>query len=72
MSDITKCSGLNCPIKDKCYRFMSETEPRYQSWFVEVPGKWHNDEINKKVWECEMFWGHQNQSIMNQLKQIMK
>lgn len=70
--DITKCSGEGCPIKERCFRFTSETEPLYQSYFTEIPGKWKDDVLNKKVWECEMYWGKQNENILNQLKQIMK
>ena len=60
MSDITKCKGTNCPLKEKCYRFTA-TESYYQSYFVEVPFKDN---------ECEMFWGNQSESIFNQLKDI--
>lgn len=71
-SDITKCSGQGCPIKESCYRFMAITDEFAQSYFVEVPGKWEDDVLNKKVWECEMYWGDRNQQILNHLKQIMK
>lgn len=70
--DITKCSGENCPIKEKCYRFTTQSNEFRQSYFVEIPGKWQDDVLNKKVWECEMFWGERSQEIINQLKEIMK
>ena len=72
MADITKCMGQNCPIKEKCYRFTAQTNEFRQAYFTEIPGKWQDDVLNKKVWECEMFWGERSQAIMNQLKEIMK
>jgi hypothetical protein len=70
--DITKCSGQECPIKEKCVRFTSHSNEYRQSYFTEIPGHWQEDVLNKKVWECEMFWGEQNEIILNQLKEIMK
>lgn len=71
-NDITKCLGKDCPIKEKCYRFIVEPDSINQSYFSEIPGKWKTDILLKEVWECEMFWGDTNQSILNQLKSIMK
>ena len=31
MSDISKCNGVNCPIKDKCYRYTAP-DGYWQSW----------------------------------------
>ena len=53
MSDITKCSGEGCPLKEKCVRFISTSNRYRQSFFVEVPGKWCPDVLNKEVWECD-------------------
>lgn len=61
MSDITKCEGTNCPLKENCFRFTAIGNPIYQSYFVDIPFK-----DNK----CEMFWGKQSESIFNQLKDI--
>jgi hypothetical protein len=61
MSDLTKCKGQNCPIKQKCKRYTSK-ESVWQSYFVESPIK-----DNK----CDMYWGEQNESIFNQLKGIL-
>jgi hypothetical protein len=38
MTDITKCTGEGCELKETCYRY---TAPMgmYQSMFVEVPSK---------------------------------
>jgi hypothetical protein len=46
MTDITKCTGEGCPLKETCYRFTSETG-MYQSFFFGVPIK------NGK---CEYHW----------------
>lgn len=61
MSDITKCNGERCSIKDSCHRFTVKANEYYQSYFVDPPT---NDG------KCEMYWGEQSQSIMNQLNDI--
>lgn len=79
-TDYTSCSGEGCPIKETCYRFTGPKEPLWQSYFVEVPGNWivyENDEFNsglieQKHWKCDMFWGETQESILNQLNEIMK
>jgi hypothetical protein len=60
MPDITMCNGVDCPVKDKCYRYTSKPSDR-QSYFLFPPFK---DGV------CEMFWGEQAESIFNQLKSI--
>ena len=65
MSDIAKCPGTECPIKEKCYRFTAESDEIGQSYFVEVPGKMENDKFT-----CDMYWGAGAQSIWHQLKDI--
>jgi hypothetical protein len=47
MTDITKCTGQNCPIKDKCYRYTAKESEYSQSWadFKYEDGK------------CEDFYG---------------
>jgi hypothetical protein len=62
MADITKCKGVNCPIKDQCYRYTAKESMR-QSYFMESP---------IKDGKCEMYWGENAESIFNQLKQITK
>jgi len=37
MSDISKCMGGDCPLKDTCYRYLAPTHPTYQSWLNSVP-----------------------------------
>ena len=36
MTDITKCRGTNCPLKEDCYRYLAK-EDVYQSNFMRVP-----------------------------------
>lgn len=78
MSDITKCSGENCPIKEKCFRFTAETEPLWQSYFLEIPGKWREPDpkceivLGNLVWECDMFWGEKQENILKTLKDILE
>ena len=50
--DITKCSGQNCPVKEKCYRFTAPAS-QYQSYFVIPPIK--TTEEGKL--DCEHYWG---------------
>ena len=81
-TDYTACEGNLCPIKEKCKRFTGPKEPLYQSYFTEIPGKWVIIDGTREVfegyvadevtWKCEMFWGEVQDSIMNQLKEIMK
>lgn len=72
--DITKCFGQDCPIKEKCYRFTAESEPLYQSYFVETPGKWSSnaefEPDSELYWYCEMFWGEKNNQVMDVLNSI--
>jgi hypothetical protein len=63
MSDITKCHGDNCPVKEDCYRFTAKPDEYWQSWFTESPIE------NGK---CDMYWGPNGESIWNQLKDIVK
>jgi hypothetical protein len=37
MSDITKCKGLKCPLKNSCYRFTVEGHEHLQAYFTELP-----------------------------------
>jgi hypothetical protein len=62
MTDITKCTGEGCPLKETCYRFTAPTG-MYQSFFFGVPIK------NGK---CEMYWGEASQSTYEQLNEIFK
>ena len=65
MADITKCSGVGCRVKDKCYRFTAKSSYR-QSFFTKPPLKVEND-----ILKCDMFWGENSEKIYNSLKDIM-
>jgi hypothetical protein len=63
MTDITKCTGEGCPLKETCYRFTAPAE-MYQSYFMTPPV------LNGK---CEYHWSQNatsNQSLyfLQQLK----
>ena len=62
MSDITMCTGKDCPIKKNCYRFTSKSNELHQSYFVDPP---------IKDGKCEMYWGEAQKEIFNQLKNIV-
>lgn len=36
-SNITKCTGLDCPIKDTCKRFVKEKDNNYSSYLSNAP-----------------------------------
>jgi len=36
MSDITMCDGIDCPIRDRCYRFRAIPDD-YQHYFIKIP-----------------------------------
>ena len=54
MADVTMCSGIECPIKEKCLRYTSEPNEFRQSYFYETPlkdgicDKYLSDKINEK------------------------
>jgi hypothetical protein len=62
MTDITKCTGEGCALKETCYRFTASTG-MYQSFFVGVP---------IKNGQCEYYWGEASQSTYEQLKETFK
>jgi hypothetical protein len=62
MTDITKCTGEDCPLKETCYRFIAPSE-MYQSFFM-TP--------HVKNGKCEYYWGEASQSTYDQLKEIFK
>ena len=37
MADITMCKGLECPVKEKCFRFTAKANEYRQSYFVGIP-----------------------------------
>jgi len=65
MADITMCSGIACPVKERCYRFTATTSEFRQSYFFQPPF-----EVKDGVVTCEMYWGGNAESIWNKLKDI--
>jgi|APGre2960657373_1045057.scaffolds.fasta_scaffold175094_2 hypothetical protein len=61
MSDITKCKGEGCPMKETCHRF-TDPATEYQSYFTESPI------IDGK---CSMYWGQTQQDIMDVLQDMI-
>lgn len=37
MSDITMCKGMDCTIKNECYRYTAKPNEYWQSYFVKSP-----------------------------------
>jgi hypothetical protein len=75
-TDYTSCNGEGCPIKEKCYRFNAPKEPLWQSYFLEIPGKFeridHDNGTFDLNFSCDMFWGEMQDLIYDQLKHIVK
>jgi hypothetical protein len=68
MADITKCKGINCPVKDNCYRYTARDSGLYQSWFVD-------DNVGKMVdnkFSCDVYWGKNLEKAWEELKEITK
>jgi hypothetical protein len=51
MTDISKCEGIDCPIRDKCRRFTAKPNEYWQSYIVqnELMGDYKNG-------KCDEFW----------------
>jgi len=49
MSDITMCEGLECPLKEKCYRYTAPANEYWQAYFAEIPYDIESE-------ECEHYW----------------
>lgn len=68
MADITKCKGINCPVRDNCYRYTARDSGFYQSWFVD-------DNVGKMVdnkFSCDVYWGENAETAWKELKEITK
>lgn len=48
MADISKCRGTDCPMKDKCWRYLAPSS-KWQSYFHAESG------LNQDKNECENF-----------------
>ena len=64
MSDITKCTGKDCPVKEGCHRFTAQ-EGYWQSWFMDTP-----HEIVDGEFKCDSYWGDKAEAVWKQLKDI--
>lgn len=53
MTDISKCHGENCPVRDICYRFTAKADPHWQSYM----------EPDRNGSECKSFWSRQAQPV---------
>jgi len=53
MSDISKCTGEGCTMKDTCYRFKAESCEFAQSYFTEPPHDGIDEHGNSN---CEYYW----------------
>lgn len=49
MSDISKCKGTKCPLRETCYRYTAKASEFMQSYFVGTP-------YDKKDKDCEYYW----------------
>ena len=64
-SNMIKCKGIDCPIKDKCHRYTTLDKLK-DSWF-ESPFI-----MTGNVFTCDMFWGDDSQRQFEQLESIMR
>jgi hypothetical protein len=58
MTDISKCSGDKCPLKETCYRYTAPASPHWQS-YIQPPFKQYKTE-GKVVTECEQYWNNKD------------
>ena len=66
MSDITKCHGFDCPVKEKCKRFTEPASKFWQAYFLDKPYT-----LTDNVFKCDMYWGDTQDAIMQQLMGIV-
>lgn len=66
MSDITKCHGFDCPVKEKCKRFTTTPSEIWQAYFLDPPYT-----ITDNIFKCDMYWGDKQDAIMQQLMGIV-
>jgi hypothetical protein len=58
MSDITMCEGINCPIREKCFRFRAKTN-LVQHFFLKTPYEYSH---------CEKFISYEDELVFDQIK----
>lgn len=59
MTDISKCNGENCPIKETCWRYLAP-DGHWQSYM--------NYEYNKEKNKCDGYWKVESKSQMKRFK----
>lgn len=65
--DITKCKGVDCPVKESCIRYTAKESKYLQSWFVDDNvGKIENNRFT-----CDVYWGKNAENIFNELNDIV-
>lgn len=57
MSDISKCTGKECELKEYCYRYLAKNNYIKQSWLIPM--------YDKKKKDCANFW----KATRNRIKQ---
>lgn len=55
MADITMCSGEDCPMKERCYKFTAHKNNWRQSFFLNPPIK--EDKT------CDHFWDNNSYTL---------
>ena len=60
MSDITMCEGIECPIREKCFRFRAEPD-WMQHYFIKTPYEYSY---------CDKFISLEEEEDTNQIKWI--
>lgn len=66
MTDISKCSGQNCPLKEKCYRYTAPGDSENQSYILPP------FIIDKGLFKCSMYWGSSVDLLYKQLTEIVR
>ena len=46
--DITLCKGLDCPLKETCFRYTAKSDSLYQSYLINTP-------IDKENEKCDYY-----------------
>jgi hypothetical protein len=63
MPDISMCKGVDCKIRDKCYRYLAVPSEYVQSYFVESP-------YDPKKKTCRYFWEVEPQDRVRKVNDI--
>ena len=66
MTDITKCTGEGCSMKEHCYRFKAPDNDLWQSYFIEAPIK--SKGLSGE--ECPHFWEHHENNYSIQVEGV--